>query len=67
MIPFIGLFVVIIYFYFTNRFGLRDNGRCDLITGPSDTGLSFMLLVTVIINYFQYKILTHNSPETKRK
>lgn len=61
IIPLIGLIATIIFFIAINAFGLNNNGRCDIITGPSDTGLSYILFITIIINLVQYKISADNS------
>lgn len=61
IIPLIGLIAIIIFFITINAFGLNNNGRCDIITGPSDTGLSYILFITIIINLVQYKISADNS------
>lgn len=60
IIPLSGLFSIILFFITINSFGLNKNGRCDIITGPSDTSLSLILLVTIIINLIQYKTSTNN-------
>ena len=61
IIPLIGLIATIIFFITINAFGLNSNSRCDIITGPSDTGLSYILFITIIINLIQYKISADNS------
>lgn len=59
-IPLIGLSLTIMFFVITNLYGLHKNGKCDIIIGPSDTGLSFVLFITIIINLIQYKISADN-------
>ena len=33
----------------------EDNGQCDILIGPADTGISMALLVASIINYLKLK------------
>ena len=62
VIPLSGLISAIIFFYVVDViFGLIDNGKCDIITGPSDTLLSYILFVSIIMNLLQYKISAPNS------
>lgn len=62
VIPLSGLIAAIIFFYVVDViFGLIDNGKCDIITGPSDTLLSYILFVSIIMNLLQYKISAPNS------
>lgn len=62
VIPLSGLISVIIFLFLVNViFGLNENGKCDIITGPSDTSLSYILFISVIMNLVQYKITAHNS------
>lgn len=62
VIPLSGLISVIIFLFLVNViFGLNENGKCDIITGPSDTCLSYILFISVIMNLVQYKITADNS------
>jgi hypothetical protein len=62
VIPLSGLIAAIIFFYVVDViFGLINNGKCDIITGPSDTLLSYILFVSIIMNLLQYKISAPNS------
>ena len=60
IIPLISLFLTVLFFFITNSIGLNENGKCDIITGPSDTGLSYILFITIIMNLIQYKISADN-------
>jgi hypothetical protein len=61
IIPFSGFILTVMFFVITESYGLNVNGKCDIIKGPSDTGLSFILLITIIMNLVQYKISADNS------
>jgi hypothetical protein len=62
VIPLSGLIAVITFLYVVDViFGLNENERCDFITGPSDTGLSYILFISIIMNLIQYKISADNS------
>jgi hypothetical protein len=60
IIPLISFFLTIMFFFITNSIGLNENGKCDIITGPSDSGLSYILFITIIMNLVQYKISADN-------
>ena len=60
IIPLISLFLTVLFFFITNSIGLNENGKCDIITGPSDTGLSYILFITIIMNLIQDKISADN-------
>jgi hypothetical protein len=62
VIPLSGLIAVITFFYVVDViFGLIDNGKCDIITGPSETVLSYILFISIIMNLLQCKISAPNS------
>ena len=60
IIPLISFFLTVMFFIVTNAIGLNENGKCDIIKGPSDTGLSYILFITTIMNLVQYKISADN-------
>ena len=43
----------------------RDNGICDKIIGPGDTGLFLLMLITLGINFWKVKILRNNNKPIK--
>jgi hypothetical protein len=55
IIPLSGLIALIIFNLIMSAFGLNENGKCDFIMGPSDTSLSFILFITIIMNLIQYR------------
>ena len=61
IIPLTGLILTVMFFFITKSYGLNENDRCDIITGPSDTGLSLILFISIIMNLIQYKISADNS------
>ena len=52
----IGAFIMFFIWVLLNRY-YSNNGSCDLIIGPGDTGLFLAMLVTTIINIWKIRVI----------
>ena len=53
---FASLFLILLLWLLILRLN-SNNGKCDVIIGPADTGLCLAMLLSVVVNYWKFQIL----------
>lgn len=52
-----GKGILLFVFWVFLNICFSDNGRCDLIIGPADSGLCLAMAISILTNYWKLKVL----------
>jgi hypothetical protein len=61
-LKFLVILILILFLWVVVTARYSNNGKCDWIIGPADTGFCIAMLFSVLINYWKLQILTKNKP-----